>query len=153
MMMRRAIRILAGAVVCLVMMLLCLRAPAAEQDQNKKDLDAMQGTWSIQKWLLQGASAPAGAIGGSMTIKGDQLIAMGGSDNPATLKLDSAKDPAAIDFIDKRSSTDRGIYNLDGDTLTFCMALSGSGKDRPTVFESTKDNGYMLIVLKRQIPK
>jgi uncharacterized protein (TIGR03067 family) len=125
-------------------------AYAAEQDQNKKDLDAMQGSWVIQKWLNAGISAPANALGSVfITFKGDQAIHMGDVSDPATIKLDSSKDPATIDFIDKTKSVERGIYKFDGDILTFCIAMESSAA-RPTVFESNRNNGYMLVVMKRQ---
>jgi uncharacterized protein (TIGR03067 family) len=154
--MKRAIRISRGAAVCAIMAILLFTASAAEQDQNKKALDAMQGTWIIQKWVNEGISAPANVVGSNnltLTIKGDQMTAKVMGDDPATLKLDSSKHPAAIDFIDKNKSVEPGIYQITDDILTFCINASVSGKGRPNIFESTRNNGYMLVVMKRQTLK
>lgn len=98
----------------------------------------------------RGESAPADKVAQLiLTFKGDQ-VRINGRD-AATIKLDATKTPSAVDFVDTSDKADRGVYILDGDTLTFCMALAESGKDRPTVFASTKENGFMLIVLKRQL--
>jgi hypothetical protein len=44
----------------------------------------------------------------------------------------------------------RGIYELDGDTLRFCVAPPD--KDRPTEFTSRKGSGYTLRVFRRVKP-
>jgi uncharacterized protein (TIGR03067 family) len=154
--MRQAIRISISVIVCLIMTALCSMALAAEQDLNKKDLNAMQGTWIIQKWISDGIAAPVNMIPSNvftLVIKGDQMTMVIIKDDPVTIKLNSASDPPSIDFIDKDKLVDRGIYQFKDGTLTFCIATSGSGQARPTVFESTDDNLFMLVVLKRQMPK
>jgi hypothetical protein len=47
----------------------------------------------------------------------------------------------------RESSTFRGIYKLDGDTLTICSA--NPGKARPTAFESREESNVNLSVLRR----
>jgi uncharacterized protein (TIGR03067 family) len=89
----------------------------------------------------------------ALTNKGDQMTAMVMGDEPATIKLDSSKDTAAIDFIDQNKSVELGIYQIKDDILTFCIDASGSDRGRPTVFESTRNNGSMLVVMKRQTLK
>ena len=42
----------------------------------------------------------------------------------------------------------KGIYRLDGDSLTYC--LSAPGKPRPKRFEVQKGSGQTLVVLTRQ---
>jgi uncharacterized protein (TIGR03067 family) len=154
--MKRAIRISRGAAVGAVAAILFFTAYAAEQDQNKRDLDAMQGTWIFQKWMNEGISAPAEVIAGNkmtLTITGDQMTAIARGNEPAMIKLDSSKDPAAIDFIDKNKSVELGIYQIKDDILTFCINATRAGGGRPTVFESTRENGFMLVVMKRQALK
>ena len=41
----------------------------------------------------------------------------------------------------------RGIYSLQGDVLTYCVA--GPGGPRPAEFATTKGDGRTLVVLKR----
>ena len=44
----------------------------------------------------------------------------------------------------------KGIYKLDGDTLTSCVAEAG--KDRPSEFASKPGSGHTLRVFKRGKP-
>ena len=39
----------------------------------------------------------------------------------------------------------RGIYKIEGDTITYCWATS-KDKPRPKKFESTPDSGVVLMV-------
>ena len=48
----------------------------------------------------------------------------------------------------EKGMTAKGIYTLEGDTYTVC--LDTKYKDRPTKFESKKDSGHVLEVLKRE---
>src|SRR5262249_43012999 len=41
----------------------------------------------------------------------------------------------------------RGIYSLQGDVLTYCIAAPG--RPRPTELATTKGDGHVLVVLKR----
>jgi uncharacterized protein (TIGR03067 family) len=65
--------------------------------------------------------------------------------------IDPTKKPKAIDFEategEARGKKIQAIYELDGDTLKFCLA--GSDKDRPTDFTAKEGSGRTMSVWKR----
>ena len=46
----------------------------------------------------------------------------------------------------------KGIYALDGDTLTTCDNAPDPAKGRPAAFEAASGSGYILITFKRAKP-
>jgi hypothetical protein len=46
----------------------------------------------------------------------------------------------------------KGIYAVDGDTLTTCDNAPNLKKGRPTAFEAKSGSGYVLITFKRAKP-
>jgi uncharacterized protein (TIGR03067 family) len=61
--------------------------------------------------------------------------------------------PATIDFQQKKGALKgkvwKGIYVLDGDTLTTCDNAPNLKKGRPAAFEAKSGSGYVLITFKR----
>jgi uncharacterized protein (TIGR03067 family) len=61
--------------------------------------------------------------------------------------------PGAIDFKhtahSSRGKTWRGIYKIDGDTLTICDNAAELQKSRPTSFATEPDSGLVLVVFQR----
>jgi RNA polymerase sigma factor (sigma-70 family) len=74
------------------------------------------------------------------------------------LKLDARTKPKTLDVrsVLPGNGTNLGIYQLDGDTLTWCMSkamtpeVAETSKDRPTDFSTTSGDGRTLMVYKRQ---
>ena len=69
----------------------------------------------------------------------------------STFTLTAGK-PALIDLKtvyqgDKSVLLTKGIYAIEGDVLTYCIA--GPGQQRPTEFATKKGDGRTLVVLKR----
>jgi uncharacterized protein (TIGR03067 family) len=64
--------------------------------------------------------------------------------------LDETKKPAAIDIIPKRQGEKKleGILKLEGDVLTMCMSVDGSG-NRPMEFRSDPNLKAVLFQLRR----
>jgi uncharacterized protein (TIGR03067 family) len=112
---------------------------------------ALQGTWKWQSASVNGEAIPANEVVlMSMTFKGDQVMPSSDPTDTATFRLDTSKTPATIDFIDRNNKVDLGIYKIEGDVLSICMAFAQSGKARPAAFESTKENGALYVVMKKQ---
>jgi uncharacterized protein (TIGR03067 family) len=73
-----------------------------------------------------------------------------------TVRLDESAKPAAIDFEHTEGALKgkawKGIYALDGDTLTMCDNAPNLDKGRPAAFEAKSGSGYVLITFKREKP-
>jgi uncharacterized protein (TIGR03067 family) len=67
--------------------------------------------------------------------------------------VDSSAKPAAIDFEHTvgvlKGKTWKGIYTLEGDSLTVCDNAPDVRKGRPAMFEAKSGSGYVLITFKR----
>jgi uncharacterized protein (TIGR03067 family) len=137
---------------CLLLVSTSLRA----DDDAKKDLEALTGTWKVETFTQDGMKAPEDFVKQiTFVIKdGKYSITVEGKEVEAgTIKVDPSKKPKTMDF-EITSGNDKGkkqpgIYTLDGDKFTFCMAHPGEA-DRPTKLESTKDSKTVLSVLKRE---
>src|SRR5258707_10663875 len=80
---------------------LVLAAPAPPEDPNKNDLEKLQGTWKVVSAVESGDAVPADKVGEwRLTIDGDKVTTAGGpsKDAKATIKVDAAKSPPAIDM-------------------------------------------------------
>jgi uncharacterized protein (TIGR03067 family) len=127
----------------------CLVA-AEQKDPAKDEIEKLQGDWMMVSSETSGKKAPDNIVKiSSVSIKGDQWLAkLGGRETKFTIKVDPTKSPRTIDFTGPSSTgevTSPGVYKLEGDSLTVCIA--GRGKDRPKEFKS--EDGSMLLVYKR----
>jgi uncharacterized protein (TIGR03067 family) len=73
-----------------------------------------------------------------------------------TFKTDPKKNPKTIDLMitsgRDKDKTQRGIYRLEGDTLTVSMSQPGA-EERPGAFSTEEGSTFAVIVLKRQKEK
>jgi uncharacterized protein (TIGR03067 family) len=128
---------------------------AANADANKKDLDAMQGDWSGEKFVKDGfALTDDDAQSYFRTMKGDtytmnRFRKKAGS---GKIKLDASKSPKQIDFIPDvpkgKEIVLEGIYKFEEGKLVMCYA--GPKGKRPTMFESKMGSGVTLTVWVRE---
>ena len=118
----------------------------------KAELARHQGVWVATSSTFDGAKAPE-AIARSIrrTVTDDHVTwdRDGKRFAGTSIKLDPSHDPKAIDVIPDggphRGEPVLGIYKLDGDHLTICMA--GAGKPRPTKLAAEKGSGCTLQTL------
>ena len=127
-----------------------LRADTPKDTEVKKDLDKLQGKWTVASIDENGKAAPADEVARfEITIKGDlfSIKTKDEANKELTIKLDPSAKPATIDMKPKdgKEKNVMGIYKLDGDTLTICA--TDENKERPKEFSATK--GVALLVLKR----
>jgi uncharacterized protein (TIGR03067 family) len=132
-----------------------IAAETAKEDEAKKDLEKLQGTWTMAALEVDGKLVPEEKLKSStLTIKGDKyIIKVGEMTHETTIKIDPGKKPKEIDmtFLDgpNKDKTLKGIYEIDGDTFKMCRGLTAD-KDRPSDFGTWPDTGMFLVTWKRQ---
>jgi uncharacterized protein (TIGR03067 family) len=126
------------------------RPAAAGTDEAPKDEEKIVGTWAVESYVEGGQKMPEEALQQTKVIlaaDGKMTAKQGEREQEFTYKLDPAKKPKEIEVTNDRGQTVFGIYKLDGDTLTVCVARRG---ERPTEFASKEDTAVILEVLKRE---
>jgi RNA polymerase sigma factor (sigma-70 family) len=112
--------------------------------RNDEPLDAERArrlrlTISPDRYRGHTADGPiAGAVAEAVLIEGPYRVDT--TATPGTIDVTLDRGPAA-------GTTARGIYRLEGDTLTLCYALGGS---RPAEFRSPRGARIVLTVWKRE---
>jgi RNA polymerase sigma factor (sigma-70 family) len=118
------------------------------------DREFLQGTWQVVGREVEGRKVPPNDLQGArIVVQGSTLTLTGpGAVSRGTFTLDVASTPRALDVTftegPEKGTTWRGIYQIQGDTWTFCR--SPAGKDRPTAFLSKPASGQVLETLQRR---
>jgi uncharacterized protein (TIGR03067 family) len=130
---------------------LAVAAPG-DKEAPKKEAPSIVGEWDGEKNVRGGMERPIPDGGVKVTFTADgKLLFKEGNKDPGTgsYKVDATKSPGEIEITPpKEDGTLLGIFKIDGDTLTICLADKGS-TDRPTKFESLEGTNVMLVTLKR----
>jgi uncharacterized protein (TIGR03067 family) len=135
-----------------------LAAPALK-DRPKGNADIV-GEWVVESMQSSGRMRPPSkgelryvfAADGKLTVTRDERM-LGGDDRGYS--FDPNTSPAAIDLIadttEQESSVTRGIYKIEGDTMTL-LVPRGRG-ERPTKFEVSRESPGTIYTLRRVKPK
>src|SRR5262249_9960773 len=122
-----------------------------------KDLERLQGTWTLVSLESEGeASSPEQIEGFTATYEGDSLTLKAKETvrRRGIVTLNPSRTPKAINTWDQNGpyedQTVAGIYDSEGDTLKLCF--SRPGEARPTEFSTKKGPGYLMVVYKKQKP-
>jgi uncharacterized protein (TIGR03067 family) len=127
------------------------------QEGAKKDLEDMQGVWTVSRFVLAGQDSPED-LNKKITfvVDGDKLLVKLDSSvlSEGTVVLDPGKNPKQMKVTSTagpdKGQTKLGIYEIDGDMLKICFYMDDSGtKKRPAEFASAKDSVTSLAVMKR----
>jgi len=117
------------------------------------DLDRLQGTWNVVSLESDGQKMPATAFSGArIVVNGREFKSLGmGATYEGTLEVDAASTPKAFDLLftagHAEGHRNLGIYQLDGDIWTICLATRGN--KRPKKFETKAGTGFALETLER----
>jgi uncharacterized protein (TIGR03067 family) len=128
-------------------------AQPAEEAQKK-----LQGTWAATKAERDGKAADD-VVGHRLSLTGNRFQIRSREGKllyEGTFRVDPSAKPTAIDFEHTEGALKgkrwKGIYVLDGDTLTTCDNAPNLDKGRPTAFEARTGSGHILITFKREKP-
>lgn len=121
----------------------------------RKDRAALQGTWKVVAAEDNGEKVPATEIKDLfLTFRADAIeIREGGkvAEKFAYL-LDPTKKPKEIDLTytagPKKGTTDRGIYQIDGDMLRICIQTNKDNA-RPRDFAAPVNSRNSLVTMQR----
>lgn len=126
---------------------------------DRTSIAKFQGRWALHKSEHGGKTLPAKEVAAvSLEVAGVQMIVRenGETKEESALTLLEAKGkPATLDTkITSGPDKDkmvRGIWKLEGDLLTICVAEPG--KNRPEQFSGKEGTGHTLLVFERQKKK
>ena len=125
------------------------------QEPAKQELARHQGTWTAVSFRREGQETPAEIVRTiTRTVEGDHVVWKrdGKSFAGTTVVLDPGRDPRTIDVLPdggpSRGKRVLGIYKIEKDTLTLCMA--DPDQPRPREFKAEKGSKHTLMVFKRQ---
>ena len=128
-------------------------AHRAEEAQER-----LQGTWAATKAERDGEAADD-VVGHRLSLTGNRFQIQSEDGKPlyaGTVRVDPSARPAAIDFEHTegvvKGKAWKGIYGLDGDTLTTCDNAPNLDERRPTAFEAKSGSGYVIITFKGAKP-
>jgi len=140
----------------LVLPAVCLLIAADDPtDQVKKDMERLEGEWSMVSGQINGKAMPDAFLKGSRRVAKDGVttVTIGGMPfMKAKFTIDPSKKPKTMDYLILEGLTkgkkQLGIYKIDGDIVKFCFATPG--KDRPTDFTAKEGSGHTLSVWKKK---
>lgn len=123
----------------------------------KKELEAHQGVWQTTSYRIGENETPKEIVDSIVReVKGDHVVWKrdGKSFAGTKMEIDPSKTPATIDLIPDggphKGEKVLGIYKLEKDRLTLCVAPRG--KPRPENWEAPKGSGISLMEFKKVQP-
>jgi uncharacterized protein (TIGR03067 family) len=143
----------------IILALVVLTAPlslTAADDDVRKELGALKGTWKTVAAEAAGTPVPKDALPPFTWIiaaDGKSTARLPQGDFPVTITVDPTKNPKCLVNL-HQSGNDKGkrqygVYKLEGDRLTICVTPPGADENtRPKDF-ATKGTPYVLIVMER----
>jgi uncharacterized protein (TIGR03067 family) len=127
--------------------------PQSPPSATSGDLKKLQGAWNVTALEADGQKIPHAAIAGSQIVierKKFTSIAMGAA-YQGTVEIHATQSPKAFDLVftagPEKGNRNLGIYKLNGDIWTICLATQGN--QRPRKFATQAGAGIALETLER----
>jgi uncharacterized protein (TIGR03067 family) len=118
------------------------------------ELQKFEGTWQLVSAVNDGKQTPEEVVKKiRVVIKGSKHTVYFGDDavvKDIPFTIDPSRNPKTVVDTLPDGKQIKGIYKLDGDALTSCVAEAG--KEGPTEFASKPGSGHALRVFKRVKP-
>ena len=142
--------------ICLLILDTCFVVSFAQAvEKAQKNL---QGSWTATKAERDGKAADD-VVGNRLSFTGNRFRIQSKDGKPlyaGNVRVDPSAKPAAFDFEhtegELKGKTWKGIYALDGDTLTMCDNAPNPDKGRPAALEAKTGSGHIVITFKRAKP-
>jgi uncharacterized protein (TIGR03067 family) len=125
------------------------------QHAARQELDRQQGIWIAVSFRHDGVETPVEIVQTiSRIVEGDHVVWKREGKNFAgtAIVLDPSRDPKTIDVIPdggpSRGKHVLGIYQIEHDVLTLCMA--DADQPRPREFKAEKGSRQTLMIFRRE---
>lgn len=118
-----------------------------------REIKALQGTWTIVSLEVDGQKME-GSPAAQVVVKGDRFSTSSmGAAYEGVVEVDAAQTPKHFNLVftggPEKGNTNRGIYELEGDTWRIC--LNTAGGPRPAGFATAPGSGLALETLRRGV--
>jgi uncharacterized protein (TIGR03067 family) len=130
-----------------------LPSAQASADEPLTDQEQLQGTWVLTTLERDGKAVPKTQLGKlhlKITFHGNQVtFEYPDHTELGTYQVEPTANPKTMDVVTELDKS-KGIYRLDGDSLTICGVPNG--EERPAEFATKRGTRQTLFLLKRQKP-
>ena len=135
-------------------------APLPRPDRGRAERNRMLGTWVLKQVRHAGATHWTGAgvgvgngviyVAEEVTISEREMRVLNPKNRrePQRIEIEVKAGPRHVDFVQSGDQRTRGLYRVEGATLTICYSL-GTNKPRPTGFDDPND---IVLILERVRP-
>jgi RNA polymerase sigma factor (sigma-70 family) len=130
------------AVLLVLMLVLIFLRPRHEK---------LEGSWQVDDVKIDGNDLPHEDM--RLVFKDGQMTMLSGNflmNPPMPYVLDPFHEPKTIDISSPHGGVWRGIYKLNGDSMTLCLNQNGATGNRPATFQAQSGaKNVFLYVLRR----